>query len=274
MIDRYKQNKISSEIGIPMPRRGESDRDYAYRMIEEVTDFFKNYAECTGKKGYVCHITGGVDSFVTSMLIKRAGLFLAGLSLPYGNKIDMADVELARNIIQPDVFKVRDITKTVDECIELLKDLPPTKVHIGNTKARIRMTVLYRVAEVYDLLVAGSVNATELTMGMITKHGDYAADIQPLAGITKGIIYEMAKIFGAPQSIMNKLPTSGLWDNMSNREEVSTLNHQVCLYLRGDASFQEDFESKIVGLNEKSQHKRHLPVTEKDSWWVRRKQIL
>ncbi len=56
----------------------------------------------------------------------------------------------------------------VIESIELLRDLPSSKVDIGNTKSRIRMTVLYRVAEVYDVLVAGYTNAAELTLGMVT----------------------------------------------------------------------------------------------------------
>ncbi len=43
----------------------------------------------TGKKGYVCHLTGGVDSFVTSMLIKKSGLYLINLSLPFGIKPDI-----------------------------------------------------------------------------------------------------------------------------------------------------------------------------------------
>jgi NAD+ synthase len=202
------------------------------------------------------------------MLIKKAGLFLVNLSLPYSVKNDMDDVEKARDIIKPDVFKIHDITEPVNDCNELLSDLPATKVDIGNTKARIRMTILYRVAEVYDLLVAGATNAAELTLGMVTKYGDNASDIQPLGGITKRIVYEMAKIFNAPQSIIDKVSSTGMWDNKSNKDEVIELNHQVCLYLRG-LDISEEFELKIVRLYDKSQHKRHSPVRQQDSWWFK-----
>jgi len=130
------------------------------------------------------------------------------------------------------------------------------------------MTVLYRIAEVYDVLVAGFSNVSELTLGMVTKYGDDAADVQPLAGITKSIIYEMAKIFNAPQSIIDKVSTTGIWDNRSNQEEVTELNHQVCMYLRGE-DIEEKYEEKILKLYTVSRHKRHSPVSPKDTWWVK-----
>jgi NAD+ synthase len=267
-MNKIKQQQIMDQIGIPCPLENESDVNYAHRMIDETCNFLKDYAKQAGKKGYVCHLSGGVDSFVTSMLIKKAGLYLINLSLPFGIKPDIADVELAKGVIKPDIFQTYDIMGPVIESIELLRDLPPSKVDIGNTKARIRMTVLYRVAEVYDVLVAGSINVAELTLGMVTKYGDYTCDVQPLSGISKGIIYEMAKIFGAPKSIIDKISTAGMWDNKSNKKEVTELNHQVCMYLRGE-DISEEFEKQIVNLYSVSEHKRHSPVTLKDSWWIK-----
>ena len=265
-MNKIKQQAIMNEFGIPAPLKDESNQKYAYRMIEEITTFLIKYANSTGKKGYVCHLSGGVDSFVTNMLIKKSGLELISLSLPFGIKTDIADVELAKKIIKPDVFRTYDVMGPVIESIELLRDLPSSKVDIGNTKSRIRMTVLYRVAEVYDVLVAGYSNVSELILGMVTKYGDDAADVKPLAGITKGIIYEMAKIFNAPQTIIDKVSTTGIWDNGTNQDEVTELNHQVCMYLRGE-NITEQYEKKILKLYTVSKHKRHSPASPKDSWW-------
>ena len=265
-MDKIKQNEIMDEIGIPCPLPDESDEKYAYRMIEEICIFLKNYAEITGKKGYVCNLTGGVDSFVTSMLIKKSGLELINLSLPFGINPDIAELEIEKHIIKPDVFRTYDVTGPVNECIDLLHNLPSSKVDIGNTKSRIRMTVIYRIAEVYDVLVAGYTNVAELTLGMVTKYGEDSADVKPLAGMTKGIIYEMAKIFKAPQSIINKVSTNGMWDNKSNLEEVTALNHQVCMYLRGE-DISEEYEAMILKLYTVSKHKRHSPVSPKDTWY-------
>ncbi|MCB2293847.1 NAD(+) synthase [Clostridium algoriphilum] len=265
-MDKLKQQEIMNEFAIPSPHKDESDQKYAFRMIEEITSFLKEYAKSSGKKGYVCHLTGGVDSFVTNMLIKKSGLELISLSLPFGIKPDIADVELAKKIIMPDVFRTYDVMGPVIESIELLRNLPSSKVDIGNTKSRIRMTVLYRIAEVYDVLVAGFSNVAELTLGMVTKYGDDAADVKPLAGITKSIIYEMAKIFNAPQTIIDKVSTTGMWDNRANQEEVTELNHQVCMYLRGE-DIEKQYEEKIIKLYTVSKHKRNSPVSPKDSWW-------
>ncbi|MCB2293846.1 NAD(+) synthase [Clostridium algoriphilum] len=267
-MDKVKQQEIVNEFGIPTPLQDESDEKYAYRMIEEITTFLKDYAQSTGKKGYVCHLSGGIDSFVTSMLIKKSGLELISLSLPFGIEPDRADVELAIRIIKPDVFRTYDIMGPVNESIDLLHNLPSSKVDIGNTKSRIRMTVIYRIAEVYDVLVAGYSSVTNLTLGMVTKYGDDAADVKPLAGITKSIICEMAKIFKAPQSIINKIPTTGMWDNKSNLDEVTALNHQVCMYLRGE-DISEEYEKQILKLYTVSKHKRHSAVSPKDTWWIK-----
>ncbi|MBX4260564.1 NAD(+) synthase [Clostridium estertheticum] len=266
-MDKTKQDEIMSEFGIPCPLQDESDEKYAHRMIEETCTFLKKYAQLAGKKGYVCNLTGGVDSFVTSMLIKKSGLELINLSLPFGINPDIEELEIEKHVIQPDVFRTYDITGPVNESLDLLHNLPSSKVDIGNTKSRIRMTVIYRIAEVYDVLVAGCTNVAELTLGMVTKFGDDAADVKPLAGITKGIIYEMAKIFNAPKAIIDKVSTSGMWDNKSNLEEVTELNHQVCMYLRGE-EISNEYEAKILKLYNVSKHKRHLPVSTKDTWWV------
>ncbi|HEY8805884.1 MAG TPA: NAD(+) synthase [Clostridium sp.] len=267
-MDKVKQQEIVNEFGIPTPLKDESDEMYAYRMIEEISTFLKEYAGYAGKKGYVCHLTGGVNSFVTSMLIKKSGLELINLSLPFGIEPDRADVELAVRIIKPDVFRTYDIMGPVNESIDLLHSLPSSKVDIGNTKSRIRMTVAYRISEVYDVLVAGYSSVTNLTLGMVTKYGDDAADVKPLAGITKSIIYEMAKIFKAPQSIIDKVSTSGMWDNKSNLDEVTELNHQVCMYLRGE-DISEEYEKQILKLYTVSKHKRHSAVSPKDTWWIK-----
>ena len=200
------------------------------------------------------------------MLIKKSGLELINLYLPFGVKEDRDNVEVAVRIIKPDVFRTYDITGPVNESLALLHNLPPSKVGVGNTKARIRMTVIYRLAEVYDVLVAGYSNVTKLTLGMVTKHGDDAADVKPLAGITKSIIYEMAKIFNAPQCILDKVSTTGMWDNKSNLDEVTELNHQVCMYLRGE-EVETEYEEKILKLYTVSKHKRHSAVSPKDTWW-------
>ncbi|MBU3181608.1 NAD(+) synthase [Clostridium psychrophilum] len=267
-MDKVKQQEIVKEFGIPTPLQDESDKMFAQRMIEEISTFLKDYAEHAGKKGYVCNLTGGIDSFVTSMLIKKSGLELINLSLPFGIKPDRADVELAIRIIKPDVFRTYDIKGPVNESLELLNSLPSSKVDIGNTKSRIRMTVIYRIAEVYDVLVAGYSSVTNLVLGMVTKYGDDAADVKPLAGITKSIIYEMAKIFNAPQSILDKVSTIGMWDNKSNLDEVTQIHHQVCMYLRGE-DISEEYEKQIIKLYTVSKHKRHSAVSPKDTWWIK-----
>lgn len=63
----------------------------------------------------------------------------------------------------------------------------PARKHfrLGNIKARQRMIAQYALAGSTRGLVIGTDQAAEALMGFFTKFGDGAADILPLAGLTK-----------------------------------------------------------------------------------------
>ncbi|MFB6215095.1 MAG: NAD(+) synthase, partial [Candidatus Bipolaricaulia bacterium] len=55
----------------------------------------------------------------------------------------------------------------------------------ANLKARIRMTVLYTLANRSDGIVLGTGNLSEWLLGYFTKYGDGAADMAPLIHLYK-----------------------------------------------------------------------------------------
>jgi NAD+ synthase len=68
---------------------------------------------------------------------------------------------------------------------------------LGNIKARQRMIAQYAIAGARAGVVIGTNHAAEPRLGYFTKFGDGAADILPLAGLTKRRVRESARVLGA-----------------------------------------------------------------------------
>jgi NAD+ synthetase len=49
-------------------------------------------------------------------------------------------------------------------------------------------------------------------MGFFTKFGDGACDLAPLSGLVKNQVRAIARSFGAPESLVEKVPTADLED--------------------------------------------------------------
>ncbi|CAB3743562.1 NH(3)-dependent NAD(+) synthetase [Achromobacter kerstersii] len=81
---------------------------------------------------------------------------------------------------------------------------------VGNMKARQRMFAQYAIAGAQDSLVIGTDQAAEALMGFFTKHGDGAADLVPLRGVTKRRVRALGIMLGAPARLITKGPTADL----------------------------------------------------------------
>ncbi len=60
-------------------------------------------------------------------------------------------------------------------------------------------------------------------MGFFTKFGDGACDLAPLSGLVKNQVRAIARSFGAPESLVEKIPTADLEDlSLANRTKRPT----------------------------------------------------
>lgn len=72
------------------------------------------------------------------------------------------------------------------------------------------MIAQYALAGTPRGLVIGTDHAAKAVMGFFTKYGDGAADILPLAGLTKRRVWALATYLGASDDIVFKVPTADL----------------------------------------------------------------
>jgi len=193
---------------------------------EYITSWLKEYAEEYKFNGFVIGVSGGIDSAVTSTLCALTGLEVHTLLLP----IHQAQDQTVRghNHIQwltskfPNVtWETLALSKTFDELSWILpKDATP--LALANSKARLRMTALYAVAQSYNLLVAGTGNKVEdYGIGFFTKYGDGGVDLSPIGDLTKTQVWQMGRELGINQEIIAATPTDGLHsDNRSDESQI------------------------------------------------------
>jgi NAD+ synthase len=213
--------------------------------------------------GVVVGMSGGVDSSVTGVLAKRAlGDKVLGLILP----CDSDPKDAARAQMLAEKFGIR--TETIDLTAafhELRKILPSADVKtLGNLKARLRACALYHYANKDCLLVLGTSNKSEIAIGYFTKHGDGAADLEPLGGLYKTQVVEIARHLELPDDIINALPTAGLWNGQTDEGEIGMKYIELDSILHAlernkEVTADAKKLARLKDLIKKSSHKRKMP---------------
>lgn len=194
------------------------------QTISEVQKWIKEYVASAKVNGVVVGISGGIDSAVTTTLCVNAlgkdnviGLGLPISSLPQ----DLNDAEkLAKNLGIK--FILIELTNVYNEFIKVSSGLfESNQISRANLKPRLRMMVIYFVGQsLGKLLVAGTGNRTELAIGYFTKYGDGGVDFEPIGGLYKREVREIAKILNIPEEIIKKPPSAGLWEGQTDEGEI------------------------------------------------------
>ena len=268
------QDAIAKDLNVQPPFEGEQA---VQAEIQRRIRFIQDSLRESGTKTLVLGISGGVDSLTAGMLCQRAveGLraetgdesyrFIA-VRLPYNVQGDEADAQASVDCIAPDERHTVNIGPAVQALaaeIRALDGLPAGTADfaLGNTKARIRMVAQYTIANARQGLVVGTDHGAEAVMGFFTKFGDGACDIAPLTGLVKNQVRTIARTLGAPEFLVEKVPTADLEDLAPGKpdEHAHGVTYQeIDAFLHGQPVSPEAFEI-IKRTYEKTHHKRQLP---------------
>lgn len=189
--------------------------------------FLADYLHASGLQHLVIGMSGGVDSLAAGLLARSAILQLRergqpdvgliAVRLPYGKQPDAADAVACTDLIEPDLALTLDIRPATDMVMQGLTqqglrmaDATLRDSVLGNIKARQRMVALYAIAGGRRGLVVGTDHAAEDLVGYSTKFGDAAADVMPLSGLNKRRVRALARLLGAPDALVDKVPTADL----------------------------------------------------------------
>lgn len=251
--------------------------------IRRSIQFLKGYLlKHQGLKSLVLGISGGQDSTLAGRLAQMAveelraetGEYFQFIAvrLPYGIQADESDAQKALDFIQADKNLVVDIKPATDAMVAAIDEnsMAISDYNKGNIKARQRMIAQFAIAGQTAGVVIGTDHAAEGVTGFFTKFGDGAADVLPLWRLTKSQGKDMLKALGAPEELYLKVPTADLEENKPQQPDEEALGvsyDAIDAYLTGQAVDEKDAET-IENWYLKSRHKRHLPITVYDTFWL------
>lgn len=234
-------------------------------IADQIAAWLREQLAAAGAQGFIFGLSGGVDSATAAALAVRAvgpRRVLAALMPSHSQPEDAALGQLVA-----DTFSIPTVTVDLNEVYDVLAAALPPSGHplaAANVKPRLRMVVLYYLAQSHDYLVLGSGNRTEIAVGYFTKYGDGGVDLLPLGGLYKTQVWELARELRVPQEVIERPPTAGLWPGQTDEGEMGItyrgLDRVLVAIEAGDTSAIESATlEKVQGMIARSAHKRAMP---------------
>ena len=182
--------------------------------------FIRETAAGIGYSRVVIGLSGGVDSAVSAVLGVRAlgAANVLGLLLPYRSSLPESERDALAVAQEFGIETDRiDLTPMVDA---YFGGAEASSLRRGNKLARERMAILFDIATRDHRLVLGTSNKTEICLGYSTWYGDSACSLNPLGGLYKRDVREMAAFLGVPSHVIEKHPTADLWPGQTDEGEL------------------------------------------------------
>ena len=192
----------------------------------KIIQWIKDYFYENGGNGAVLGISGGKDStIVAKLLVEAIGKDrVFGVMMPNGKQRDLHDSMKVCEIlgISNTIVNIESTFKAITTAVgsglvglseQALVNVPP----------RLRMTVLYAIAQTRGYRVCGTSNSSEAYVGYCTKHGDMACDFNPILNYdTEEVIAIGDYIYGIEfNTNMNSLKVE------VNKPEIYRLIHKI-----------------------------------------------
>ena len=227
--------------------------------FDERVNYIRRLVEDAHASGIVFGNSGGKDCALVGILCKAACENTVGVMMPCASKRNYTlDADDARAVADKFGIETRivDLTAVREaEIKELEKVAALNSMALTNIAPRLRMTTLYAIGAAENRLVAGTGNKSEIYMGYFTKWGDGASDFDPIADLTVGEVYDFLRYLGAPEQIIKKAPSAGLFEGQTDEDEMGVTYAAIDKYiLTGDAD--EHDKAIIDRYHSRSEHKR------------------
>jgi len=216
-------------------------------LTKEIESFIRKETQYV--KGTVIGLSGGIDSSLVGCLTVRAigKDRVNGLILPYGNQDSDAGEEIAKFLgIEYKIINIKARVDILAENFEKIYDCKLDELAYGNLKARERMCWLYTKANMDSLMVLGTTNKSEYEIGYLTKHGDGAADIEPIRDIYKTECWELAAYLELPEWVIEKTPSAELWEGQTDEKEIGLSYEKLDKILKRETDGIKDRNIKTV----------------------------
>lgn len=182
--------------------------------------FIADFMTGTSHSRVVIGLSGGVDSALSAVLGVRAlgAENVLGLILPYRSSSPESEQDALTLATNFDISTEKiDLTPMIDA---YFGEGETSSLRRGNKLARERMSILFDIAARDGRMVLGTSNKTEIGLGYSTWYGDSACSFNPIGGLYKHEVRELAAHLGIPRRIIDKHPTADLWPGQTDEGEM------------------------------------------------------
>jgi len=245
------------------------------RTADHLQSFIRDVVDGAGAEGAVLGLSGGIDSTTVAYLAVEAlgAENVHGLVMPsvVNTEDNMGDAEwLAQELELP--YDVVEIQPIAEAFFDTFPEAADDRMAAGNVYVRVRGVLNYFVANHESKVVLGTGNRSEALTGYFTKYGDQAVDCNPIGNLYKQQVRQLADFLGAPEELVMKTPSAGMWSGQTDEEEMGldydTLDAILALHVDGPLSVAATVREldvteaqieRVVDLYEGSAHKRSMP---------------
>lgn len=234
-------------------------RNYKEEFEKRVA-FIKKLVCESGASGIVYGNSGGKDCTLAAILCKAACDNTVGIIMPCTSKrnygLDMEDAKKLADAFGIET-RVADLSPVKEALLKSALEATKTvtKSSDVNIAPRLRMTVLYAVAASENRLVVGTGNRSEMFVGYFTKWGDGGCDFNPISDLTVTEVYEFLEYLKAPEFILTKAPSAGLFDGQTDEADMGVSYAEIDAYIRKEPVDAEK-SAVIERMHARSAHKR------------------
>lgn len=224
------------------------------QCVDWIREFFRENGEgCNAIMG----ISGGKDSSVVAALCAEAlgRERVIGVLMPCGVQ---QDIDMARLLVQH--LGIRSYEINIRDAVEAVKSAMPFALSTQsatNLPPRIRLSVLYAVAQSHNGRVANTCNLSEDWVGYSTRYGDAAGDFSPCSHLTVQEVKAIGRELALPEVLVDKVPIDGLCGK-TDEENLGFRYAELDRYIRTGEIDDPEKKAKIDRLHRMNQFKLEL----------------
>lgn len=230
----------------------------AVKVKDQCVEWIRDFFETNGKGcNAVLGISGGKDSSVAAALcVEALGKDrVIGVLMPNG---EQADIDSSYMLVNH--LGIKHFVVNIHDAVEGVKNAVPFPLStqsITNLPPRIRMSVVYAVAQSHNGRVVNTCNLSEDWVGYSTRYGDAAGDFSPLSHLTVQEVKAIGRVLGLPEELVEKVPIDGLCGK-TDEDNLGFTYAELDKYIRTGKIENQEHQALIDRKHEMNKFKLEL----------------
>ena len=215
-----------------------------------------------GRKA-ILGMSAGKDSTIAAAILARAlgPENVIGVAMPDEGQTDNGAEEICKYLgikyinapISGMTNAFKNMWREFDD-----EDFKWSKQAETNIPPRIRMTMLYAIAQTYNGVVINTCNFSEEYTGYLSIFGDGAGSMSPIAKLTCTEVIALGDELGLPYEWVHKVPDDGLPNSSTDEEKMGFSYEVLDNWIRNGERVDDETMNKIFTMNKNSQFKRDI----------------